>query len=58
MDEKESGDAIFKRKNIKIEKVYAKLLQVQISDLTTEKQTSTGVLKYLAAIRHTCALKV
>jgi hypothetical protein len=27
MDEKESGDAIFKRKNIKIEKGDAKLLQ-------------------------------
>jgi len=41
MDGKESGDAIFKRKKIKIkiEKGDAKLLQVQISDLTTEKQT-------------------
>jgi len=39
MNGKESGDAIFKRKNIKIEKGDAKLLQLQISDLTTEKQT-------------------
>jgi len=39
MNGKESGDAIFKRKNIKMERGDAKLLQLQISDLTTEKQT-------------------